>query len=262
MAARREQSSWPSCSGRSRARRWRCSMAPASGEETRRVLAEKAREGRERATEAARQGREFVNRQQGHALVGDRTRPRGLRAGARGRHASGDRRRRGSVTNGWSDLFLGVIAVGDAGDGADPGRRDHRGAAAGAAGAAGDPVGPAGRPAAHRARATRSPMKRRARSRSRRRRRRKSIGWSRDLSRRVDETAGVVQEAIITPRAKGWRLSPPSRPAWPRCAASRAAPAQRPSRRRGRSPVHRLTKHGLYRRSPAVLQRGHHILRR
>jgi len=38
-------------------------MAPASGEETRKILAEKAREGRERATEAARQGREFVNRQ-------------------------------------------------------------------------------------------------------------------------------------------------------------------------------------------------------
>ena len=38
-------------------------MAPATGEETRRTLAEKAREGRERATEAARQGREFVNRQ-------------------------------------------------------------------------------------------------------------------------------------------------------------------------------------------------------
>jgi gas vesicle protein len=38
-------------------------MAPASGEETRRVLADKAREGRERASEAARQGREFVNRQ-------------------------------------------------------------------------------------------------------------------------------------------------------------------------------------------------------
>jgi gas vesicle protein len=38
-------------------------MAPASGEETRRVLAEKAREGRERASEAAKQGREFVNRQ-------------------------------------------------------------------------------------------------------------------------------------------------------------------------------------------------------
>jgi gas vesicle protein len=38
-------------------------MAPASGEETRRILADKAREGRERAEEAARQGREFINRQ-------------------------------------------------------------------------------------------------------------------------------------------------------------------------------------------------------
>jgi gas vesicle protein len=38
-------------------------VAPASGEETRRTLAEKAREGRERAGEAAKQGREFVNRQ-------------------------------------------------------------------------------------------------------------------------------------------------------------------------------------------------------
>ncbi|OFW08484.1 MAG: hypothetical protein A3H96_14875 [Acidobacteria bacterium RIFCSPLOWO2_02_FULL_67_36] len=38
-------------------------MAPTSGEETRRMIADKAREGRERASEAARQGREFVNRQ-------------------------------------------------------------------------------------------------------------------------------------------------------------------------------------------------------
>src|SRR6185295_20020111 len=38
-------------------------MAPASGEETRRLLADKAREGRERAEEAARQGRELWNRQ-------------------------------------------------------------------------------------------------------------------------------------------------------------------------------------------------------
>src|SRR3954469_11595255 len=38
-------------------------MAPASGEETRRILAEKAREGRDRAGEAARQGREVWNRQ-------------------------------------------------------------------------------------------------------------------------------------------------------------------------------------------------------
>jgi gas vesicle protein len=37
-------------------------MAPASGEETRRILAEKAREGRDRANEAARQGIDLVNR--------------------------------------------------------------------------------------------------------------------------------------------------------------------------------------------------------
>ena len=37
--------------------------APASGEETRRRLSEKAREGRDRASEAARQGREFIGRQ-------------------------------------------------------------------------------------------------------------------------------------------------------------------------------------------------------
>lgn len=37
-------------------------MAPAPGDEMRRKLGEKAREGRERANEAARQGREFVQR--------------------------------------------------------------------------------------------------------------------------------------------------------------------------------------------------------
>lgn len=37
--------------------------APGSGEETRRRLSDKAREGKARATEAARQGREFVGRQ-------------------------------------------------------------------------------------------------------------------------------------------------------------------------------------------------------
>lgn len=40
-------------------------MAPASGEDTRRLLAEKAREGREKASEAARQGREFVDKHRG-----------------------------------------------------------------------------------------------------------------------------------------------------------------------------------------------------
>ena len=37
--------------------------APNAGEETRRQLNERAREGRERATDAARQGRELVNKQ-------------------------------------------------------------------------------------------------------------------------------------------------------------------------------------------------------
>lgn len=38
-------------------------LAPASGEETRRLLGDKVREGRDKATDAARQGREFLNRQ-------------------------------------------------------------------------------------------------------------------------------------------------------------------------------------------------------
>ena len=38
-------------------------MAPVSGEEARRILGDRAREGRDRAEEAARQGREFLNRQ-------------------------------------------------------------------------------------------------------------------------------------------------------------------------------------------------------
>ena len=38
-------------------------FAPATGEETREYLGERAREGRNRAAEAARQGRELLNRQ-------------------------------------------------------------------------------------------------------------------------------------------------------------------------------------------------------
>jgi gas vesicle protein len=41
-------------------------LAPSSGEETRRILGEKAKEGREKAQDVARQGREFVNRQRDH----------------------------------------------------------------------------------------------------------------------------------------------------------------------------------------------------
>lgn len=38
-------------------------VAPSSGEETRRKLGERAREGRDKASEAARQGREFLRNQ-------------------------------------------------------------------------------------------------------------------------------------------------------------------------------------------------------
>lgn len=38
-------------------------IAPASGEETRRKLGERAREGRDKAADAARQGREFIRSQ-------------------------------------------------------------------------------------------------------------------------------------------------------------------------------------------------------
>jgi gas vesicle protein len=37
-------------------------FAPATGEDTREYLSERAREGRDRASEAARQGRDMVNR--------------------------------------------------------------------------------------------------------------------------------------------------------------------------------------------------------
>jgi gas vesicle protein len=40
--------------------------APAPGEETRRKLAEKARQGRDRAQQVAKEGREFVDRQREH----------------------------------------------------------------------------------------------------------------------------------------------------------------------------------------------------
>lgn len=38
-------------------------LAPTTGEEMRRIIGDKAREGREKANEATRQGREFINRQ-------------------------------------------------------------------------------------------------------------------------------------------------------------------------------------------------------
>lgn len=52
-------------------------FAPASGDETREYLGQRAREGRERAAEAARQGREMLNRQRDNiASAFDRVRER------------------------------------------------------------------------------------------------------------------------------------------------------------------------------------------
>jgi len=52
-------------------------FAPATGEETRDYLGQRAREGRERATEAARQGREMLNRQRDQITTAfDRVRER------------------------------------------------------------------------------------------------------------------------------------------------------------------------------------------
>jgi gas vesicle protein len=58
--------------------------APATGEETRRRLAEKAREGRDRAQTAAREGREFLDRQRENITA---TVDRGRQAFEQGRQA-------------------------------------------------------------------------------------------------------------------------------------------------------------------------------
>jgi gas vesicle protein len=58
--------------------------APATGEETRRRLAEKAREGRDRAQSAAREGREFLERQRENITA---TVDRGRQAFEQGRQA-------------------------------------------------------------------------------------------------------------------------------------------------------------------------------
>jgi gas vesicle protein len=62
--------------------------APAAGEETRRKLAEKAREGRDQAERLRREGRDFVNRQRENAsAVVDEAVERGREAFDRGREA-------------------------------------------------------------------------------------------------------------------------------------------------------------------------------
>ena len=52
-------------------------FAPATGEETREYLGQRAREGRDRAADAARQGREILERQRDHiSSAFDRVRER------------------------------------------------------------------------------------------------------------------------------------------------------------------------------------------
>jgi gas vesicle protein len=68
-------------------------MAPATGEETRRMIADKAREGRERANEAARQGREVWNRQRetlGTAFERGREAYEQARTGGQGTNPAGE----------------------------------------------------------------------------------------------------------------------------------------------------------------------------
>ena len=62
--------------------------APATGEETRRKLADRAREGRDRADDLRREGRDFVNRQRENVTaVVDEAVDRGREAFERGREA-------------------------------------------------------------------------------------------------------------------------------------------------------------------------------
>ena len=69
-------------------------LAPTSGEETRRVLNSRAREGRDRAADMAERGREFVRQQRDQlvASVDDEHRPYDGPADDRGAPAGGDAR--------------------------------------------------------------------------------------------------------------------------------------------------------------------------
>ena len=85
-------------------------MAPTSGDEARRVLGEKAREGRERAEEAARQGREFLNRQR-ETLNSAIERGREAYNQAPSAESAAGAGGAGRVVTDWHVVFLGVIAA-------------------------------------------------------------------------------------------------------------------------------------------------------
>ena len=215
-------------------------MAPASGEETRRMLADKAREGREKASEAARQGREFVNRNKRDVRRRDRARTRGLPAGAR-RGAGRARRRREPVTSAWSDLFLGVIAFATL-----IMALIQIGAIVAAlrlapSGAAGDDVDAAGGPPADRARERHRRRGLEDRDPGDRRRRRRSTRWSRTCRGGRRKRRPSSSRRLSRRRAREWPLSPLSRRASGRCAASGTWRRGTPARRRRGSVVYRLS---------------------
>ena len=195
-------------------------MAPASGEETRRILAEKAREGRQRASEAARQGREFVNRQKDTISTAIE---RGRDAYEQARDAAAPPAGGPAETLCEQRLVRPVPRRhrgGDAGDGAGPGWRDDCGAAARAAGAAGD-SDRCSRTCGRSSRARNAIAEEASRTVALATAQAQKVDrLVTDLSQRVDETAAVLQEAIITPAREGLaivaaRQGRPSR----RCAA-------------------------------------------
>ena len=104
-------------------------FAPASGEETREYLGQKAREGRARAREAVEQGREVYQRQRDNSdrAPSNAAARRSSRRATRGEHA-------GVSTT--AELLLGVDRRRRRGDGDRAGRRHRRRPARGTPGRA------------------------------------------------------------------------------------------------------------------------------
>ena len=177
-------------------------VAPASGEETRRMLAEKAREGREKAGEVAQQGARALGPAAGNPDHGLRARQGSLRAGAgaAARQANG-----GDAVNEWSQVFLGVIAVATAmmARGAD--LRHRRAVARVGAGAVDCRDHPERHSAAHlRANAIAEEASKTAILATAQAQ--KIDRMVTDLTRRVDETSAVIQQAILTPAREGMAI--------------------------------------------------------
>ena len=97
-------------------RPWRCSGRQHPARRRAASIGDRAREGKEKASEAARQGREFLQYAARQSEQRVRARQGGVRAGP-GPEGDG--------VSDWSGVWLGVIAIVDARDGAAAGRRDR-----------------------------------------------------------------------------------------------------------------------------------------